>query len=399
MNRVITNLFVATAAAAMLVFALGFGSSAYAQKGELTIWINGDKGYNGLAKVGEKFTQATGVKVIVEHPDDAPAKFQQAAAAGKGPDIFLWAHDRLGEWQSGGLVAEIKPGAAVTKALEKKGWEAFTIGGKLWGYPVAFEAVGLVYNKKIVAKPPKTFEELIALHKKLEKEGKKAILYDYNNTYFTFPLLAAHGGFAFKRLANGSYDTKSIGVNNKGAIKGLEMLLKLISEGVMPRGATYPQMEAAMGKGELAMMINGPWSWANLTQAGIEFGVAPLPTIAGKPAKPFVGVLGAMINQASPDKALAVEFIEKYLLVPENLKLIDDDKKIGVPAHKGFYKQLQKDPLIKATMVNVKNGVLMPNNTEMGKFWSAMGPALQNATEGRQGAKEALDAAAKRITQ
>jgi maltose/maltodextrin transport system substrate-binding protein len=271
------------------------------------------------------------------------------------------------------------------------------MGGKIWGYPIAFEAVGLIYNKKLVAKPPRTFEEIFALHKKLDKDGKKAILWDYNNTYFTFPLLAAQGGYAFKRRADGSYDGSNIGINSKGAIKGLDMLLRLINEGVMPRGASYADMEAGVAKGEIAMMINGPWAWANLKQAGIDFGVAPLPTIGGKPAKPFVGVLGAMINQASPDQALAIEFIENYLLTADNLKLIDDDKQIGVPALKSFYQKLQKDPLIKATMVNVKNGVLMPNNPEMGKFWSAMGPALENATRGRQNAKEALDAAAKRV--
>jgi maltose/maltodextrin transport system substrate-binding protein len=397
MNRVIGKLLVATAAAAMVFAAAGLAPAHADKKGELTIWINGDKGYNGLAKVGEKFTKATGVKVTVEHPQDAPSKFQQAAASGKGPDIFLWAHDRFGEWQAGGLLAEVKPSAKVKRALEQKGWDAFTMGGKIWGYPIAFEAVGLIYNKKLVAKPPRTFEEIFALHKKLAKDGKKAILWDYNNTYFTFPMLAAQGGYAFKRRADGSYEASNIGINNKGAIKGLEMLLKLINEGVMPRGASYADMEAGVAKGEIAMMINGPWAWANLRQAGIDFGVAPLPTIGGKPAKPFVGVLGAMINQASPDQALAIEFIENYLLTPDNLKLIDDDKQIGVPALKSFYQKLQKDPLIKTTMVNVKNGVLMPNNPEMGKFWSAMGPALENATRGRQSAQEALEAAAKRI--
>ena len=77
--------------------------------------------------------------------------------------------------------------------------------------------------------------------------------------------------------------------------------------------------------------------------------------------------------------------------------LVDDEKSIGVPALKSFYQERANDPRIAATMENVKAGVLMPNNTEMGKFWDAMGPALENATQGRLGAKEALDAAAKRI--
>jgi len=69
------------------------GAAHAAENGSLLIWINGDKGYEGIAKIGEKFTKDTGIAVRVEHPEDAIAKFEQAAGAGKGPDIWIWAHD------------------------------------------------------------------------------------------------------------------------------------------------------------------------------------------------------------------------------------------------------------------------------------------------------------------
>jgi maltose/maltodextrin transport system substrate-binding protein len=68
--------------------ALLLSTAAAAQAPKLLVWINGDKGYNGLQKVGDAFTAATGVGVVVQHPEGAPDKFQAAAAAGKGPDIF-----------------------------------------------------------------------------------------------------------------------------------------------------------------------------------------------------------------------------------------------------------------------------------------------------------------------
>ena len=71
-------------------------SAAGIEEGQLTIWVNGDKGYDGIAKVGARFTEATGVKVTVGHPDQVEVKFQQNAASGNGPDIFMWAHDRFG---------------------------------------------------------------------------------------------------------------------------------------------------------------------------------------------------------------------------------------------------------------------------------------------------------------
>ena len=371
---------------------------ARADKGTLTVWINGDKAYNGLAEVGKKFTKATGITVVVEHPQDAPAKFQQAAASGKGPDIMIWAHDRAGEWVSAGLVEPVNPKPKLKDQFENIGWDAFTFGGKMYGYPLSVEAIGLIYNKALVKTAPKTFEELFALDKTLQKGGgKHAILWDYNNTYFTFPLLAANGGYPFGRNPKGDYVATDIGVNNAGAIQGAEMIVKLIAEGVMPKGANYSTMEAAMNKGDLGMMITGPWAWANLKKAKIDFGVAPIPSIGGKPSKAFIGVQGAMINRASANKQLAVEFIENYMLTLDGLKTMDADVSLGVTPHKEFYKTRAGDPLIAATMVNVKSGVLMPSLPEMNKFWGAMESALGNISQGRQKPKDALDAAAARI--
>ena len=384
--------------AATAVLALGAPWAHAAEAGKLLVWINGDKGYNGIAKIGEEFAKKTGVQVTVEHPEDAPNKFAQAAAAGKGPDIWIWPHDRIGEWIAGGLLQTVTPGKKVQADIDSLAWKAFTVGGKTWGYPLSVEAVSLVYNKKLVSTPPKTFEEVIALDKKLSAEGKKAILWDYNNTYFTWPLLAANGGYAFKPKADGSYDAADTGVNNAGALKGAELLAKMVKDGVMTKGAGYAEMEAGMAQGKVAMMINGPWSWDNLKKANIDFGVAKIPTVGGKKAAPFVGVLGAMINKSSPNKDVAVEFIENYMLTTQGLKTINDDVPLGVPASKALFADLKNDPKIQATMASAQDGAPMPNNPEMGRFWSSMESALKNMTEGRQSPKEALDAAAKRIS-
>ena len=115
----------------LVAMSLLVAAAAHADdKGTLQIWINGDKAYNGLAKLGEKFTKDTGVKVIVEHPQDAPAKFQQAAAAHGGPSIFIWAHDRAGEWISAGLIEPVNPKPKFMAAFDKVGWDAFASGGK-----------------------------------------------------------------------------------------------------------------------------------------------------------------------------------------------------------------------------------------------------------------------------
>lgn len=385
-------------ASAIAVATLGMSvaASAAIEEGQLTIWINGDKGYNGLAKVGEKFTADTGIPVTVAHPDDAPGKFQQAASTGSGPDIFFWPHDRFGDWADAGLLTELKPSAAMKKKVDDFAWDAVTVNGKVYGYPVSVEAVGLIYNKDLVPTPPKTFEEIPALDKELQKKGAHAILWDYNNAYFTWPLIAANGGYAFKKTATG-YDVKDTGVNNAGAKKGAQMLKDLIDKGVMPKGADYSVMESKFNSGKVAMMINGPWAWANIEKSGIHYGVIAIPSVDGSASKPFVGVLAGAINAASPNKDLAIEFLENYLLTDEGLATVDNDVPLGAVPLKSYMAKLKSDPRIAATFANAQAGEPMPNVAAMGKYWSAMNTALSNITSGRQSVDKALDSAAKRI--
>lgn len=364
---------------------------------KLLVWINGDKGYNGLQKVGDAFAAETGVQVTVQHPEGAPDKFQAAAGAGKGPDIFCWPHDRVGEWAKSGLIVPVHPPRRVRDEIEDSAWSAVTYQGKTWAYPLSIEAIGLIYNKALVATPPASFEDLIAIDRQLQKAGKHAVLWDYNKSFFTWSMLAGPGGFVFGKTPAGDYDPKTVGVNNAGALKGAEMLDRLIKDGHMPKGARYSEMEATFARGEVAMMISGPWAWDNAKKAGIDFGVAAVPGVAGHPAKPFVGVLGCMITAPSPVKDVAREFIENHLLKIESLKTISADVSLGTPANKAYFAELSNDPAIRTTMENARAGEPIPNIPEMQRFFPAMDAALEAITNGRQSPKEALEGAAARM--
>ena len=223
--------------------------SAAAEPLKLLVWINGDKGYNGLQKVGDAFAQESGVQVVVQHPEGAPDKFQAAAAAGKGPDIFCWPHDRVGEWAKSGLIVPIKPTKKIRDEIDESAWKAFTYQGKVWGYPLAIEAVGLIYNRALVKTPPATFDEVIALDKQLAPQGKKALLWDYNKTFFTWPLLAGNGGFVFAQTPQGELDPSRVGVNTPGAVQAAQLLERMIQNGQLPRGARYAGGDLARLRG------------------------------------------------------------------------------------------------------------------------------------------------------
>ncbi len=163
-----------------------FSASALAkiEEGKLVIWINGDKGYNGLAEVGKKFEKDTGIKVTVEHPDKLEEKFPQVAATGDGPDIIFWAHDRFGGYAQSGLLAEITPDKAFRTSCIRLP-DAVRYNGKLIAYPIAVEALSLIYNKDLLPNPPKTWEEIPALDKELKAKGKSALMFNLQEPYFT----------------------------------------------------------------------------------------------------------------------------------------------------------------------------------------------------------------------
>ncbi|KEQ14781.1 sugar ABC transporter substrate-binding protein [Endozoicomonas montiporae] len=385
-------------AAVTVTMTMGASTALAFSDDELVLWVGGDKAYNGIREIGKVFEDDTGIKVKVEIPENLTDRFQQAAASGSGPDILFWAHDRFGEWAQSGLLAPVKPSAPFKREVVDMGWEAVTVDKKIYGYPISLEAISLIYNKKILPEPPKAYEDMFALDAKLKKanKGMNTIMWDQVQPYFTMPMLAADGGYVFKKTATG-YDVKNTGVNNKGAMAGAKMLTELIDKSVLPRGVDYGVMESTFNKGKSAMMISGPWAWANLESSGIDYGVAALPSVNGQRSKAFVGVWSAALNNASPNKALSKEFLENYLLIDDGLRTMNKDIPLGAVANKTYMKELQKDPRISATYDNAINGLLMPNVPEMGKFWSAMEAALRNITSGRQGYKEALNDAAKRI--
>ncbi|GAD89155.1 MULTISPECIES: maltose/maltodextrin ABC transporter substrate-binding protein MalE [Vibrio] len=384
-----------TVALGTLVALGSFGAHAAIQEGQLTIWINGDKGYNGLAEVGKRFEEDTGIKVTVAHPDGLESRFPQVAATGDGPDIIFWAHDRFGGYAEAGLLAEIKPSKEIKDGIVDFAWDAVNFQGKTIGYPVAIEALALIYNKDLVPNPPKTWEEVAALDAKLAKDGKKAIMWNLKEPYFTWPLMAADGGYAFKHTDAG-YDVKNVGIDNAGVKDAMNFIKSLVDSKVISADMDYSIADSSFAKGDVALTINGPWAWGGYDNK-VNYGVTTLPTFKGQASSPFVGVLTAGISTASPNKDLAVEFLENYLLTNEGLRDVNNDKPLGAVALKSFQKELAADPRIAATMASAEHGEIMPNIPQMNTYWSSAKNAIINVVDGRQSVDAALEDAKKQM--
>ncbi len=371
-----------------LTLIFSFTSSALFafEEGALVVWINNDKGSNGLREVGERFTTDTGIRVIVqtqddyESSDDPANRYARVAATTEGPDIIFWAHDRIGNWINDGYLQPVNPSKEVYDQLHEFAWNAVTVGDSIYGYPIAMEAISFIYNKDLIARPPKTWDEIIALDKQLRKTGKRALNYKYGDTYFTWPFITSAGGYSFKK-ADRVYQLVDVGLDNRGAIKGISMLNKLYREGVIEAddGQDWGAMMQAFKDGNVAMTINGPWTWNELNESGVNWGLGKFPAVDSNSGfgRPFVGFLAGYVNSFSPNEAAVKKFMEEYVLVYEGVKTIDSDRPLGAAANKKLQAELDSNPLIAHTFAMAATGETMPDIPEMKRFWSSMQANLQ----------------------
>ena len=84
--------------------------------GELLIWMDADRGQALKATAAKKFENDFGLKVTIEAPEKITDSFPIAAQMAKGPDIVIWAHDKVGEWADAGLIAPVQ----ISEEFEKQ---------------------------------------------------------------------------------------------------------------------------------------------------------------------------------------------------------------------------------------------------------------------------------------
>jgi arabinogalactan oligomer/maltooligosaccharide transport system substrate-binding protein len=383
-----------------LLFSLLVPTLASAQK-EIVVWhaYRGDE-KTAFEKVVDQFNKANAGKVkatTLAVPYDAFAdKITAAVPRGKGPDVFIYAQDRLGGWVAAGNTVE--PIDFFLDAPTKARYlgatlQAMTYQGNTYGLPLNYKVITLIYNKKLVTAPPKTSQELEALAKKLTNaaSGKFGLAYAYNDFYYHAALMNAFGG--------GVFDGRKPVLNSAANVKSMDLLLKWMNQGFMPAEPSTALITALFNGGKAAMVFSGPWFLGEINN-GVDYGLAPLPTIAdagGKPLRPWITVEGVYIAAPSKNKDAAYELV-KYLTDVPAAKILALEGRQS-PANKAVYSdpQVAADPVLKAFRQQVDVGVPMPNLPEMTMVWSPATTAMNTIVKKAAPPKAALDQAQKEV--
>ncbi|MER5755470.1 sugar ABC transporter substrate-binding protein [Streptomyces sp. NPDC002088] len=262
----------------------------------------------------DKFEKQTGIKVKLEVVpwSDLLNRILAAATSGQGPDVL-----NIGNTWSASLQAT---GALLpwdAKNFEKIGGKDRFVGSALGStgaqgkdpaaVPLYSMAYALYYNKKMfadagIAKPPATWDELIADGKMLSKDGKWGLGAEGSNPseniHHAFVFAKQHGADFF--TADGKPDFTSDGV-----VTAVKQYVDLMATDkiIAPGNAEYAQNQSVsdFAKGKNAMLLWQSAS-ANLKSQGMsedDYGIAPVPVQSGTPgAGTNVNSMVAGINLA-----------------------------------------------------------------------------------------------------
>lgn len=363
------------------------------KEGTLTIWVDGAR-TKMVADLGKKFTDKYKVPVVVQELGfgDIRDQLKIAGPAKEGPDIIIGAHDWLGELVSNGLVETIDLGDKA-KNLDPVALKGFTYDGKLYGLPYLVEAISLIYNKDLVPTPPKTWDELKAIAKKLQDDKKveQGYVLQQGDPYHTEPILTGFGGYIFG-YKGGQYDPKDLGLDSAGGIAAYTEIESMLKAGLLRKDVDYNLMMGLFKDKKAAMFISGPWTLNDLRAAKVNYGIAPIPTMKSTP-KPFVGVQGWMVSAFGKNKLQAKTFLTEFVATDEAMQAMYD----AVPGAMAWTPVASKikDADIAAFAASASTGDPMPAIPQMSSVWEAWGKAITLIFQGQSTADKAVkDAAA-----
>jgi len=352
-----------------------------------------------LEKVVESINKREeGIKVkLLAVPYDAFVdKVTIATPRGQGPDLFIFAHNMIGDWVDREHILEpitTRIPDDVLKRFIKDTVRALVYKQNLYGLPLAFKSLALFYDPDLVPRAPETLDELRAVAKKAtdKEKGIYGLVYEASLLYFNAPFIHGFGGVILDEMGRPHLDEKPV-------VDALLFLRKLVKEdGVVPKGVTSALVTSLFNEGKAAMVLSGPWFLGEIKE-GKRFEVAMLPAAAqGRRLMPFLGSEAIFLSAYSKHKEEAIKVM---------LALTDDESalirlKIGrqTVANEKVYSmpEVISDKVISVFRAQASNTVLMPSRPEMQVVWQAMDMAINQAVFGDVDPVLALQNAQKKV--
>lgn len=353
-----------------------------------------------IAKFKEKYPNIdVQIETIV---GDYMQKLQTELASNTAPDIFYLDSMPAPQLMSSGVLEPlddyIKKYNVDVNDFEPALLSAFQWEGKTYGLPKDFNTLALFYNKDMfkevgINEPPKTWEELKDVAKKLTKDGVKGLVLSADLARFD----------AFINQNGGSvYQDGKVTLNLPENAQALDFYVGLITK---DKVADTPQN---MGEGwngdafaakKAAMAIEGGWMIPFLKEKApdLNYGIAELP--AGKQKSTMAFTVAYVMNKNSQHKDEAFKLIE-FLTGKEGQQFVVDSG-LALPSRKSMQEGFKEKYPDRAAFVD---GASYAVPWQFGLYGTKVVDAANKACEALimkqiSSAQQALDNAQKEVGQ
>ena len=315
------------------------------------------------------------VAALYREGEELRNSFVIAAVGGQGPDLVFGPSDNVA------MFAQTKTIRPWDEVLERDFCDSFTEEGVVrWqGRPwLIADQIGnqlmLVCDRQAMERAPATLDELVEMGSRLalERDGKierYAITWNYAEPYFFIPFLTGFGGWIMDDEGNPTLDTPEMRA-------ALQFVLDLRDKhGLMPRYEDYATANLMFQRRRAAMIINGPWSWAEYGVPERSFlALLPFNSATGLPCRPVIAAKGYSLNINTPAERFAlVRRVLEYLTGNE-LQLEMARKLFTIPTRRNALESpaFRDDPVLQLAMAQAKNSIPMPIMPQVRYIWDAM---------------------------
>ena len=309
-------------------------------------------------------------------------KLSAALPRGQGPDLFVFAHDRLGGWVSAGHTVAAIDGLVSEDLLTRFPRNlvaAMSYDGQLYGLPFNFKSPALIINTDLVQQAPATTDELVAIARRHteRKAGRFGLAYSYTEPFFHGALMNSFGPGPF----NGRGE---LALDSEANIRSLSMLTRWARQDrILPEEPSSTLVTSLFNQQRAAMVISGPWILGEIAP-DVNYRVASLPvnSESGRPLAPWVAVEGLFLSPWSKHPAAAVDLMDFLTTrqAAETMALEGGQLPANVSAFE--HPEVATDATAMAFRRQLEHTVPIPNLPAMTLLWKPLENSLKKVVKG-----------------
>ncbi|WP_255169870.1 sugar ABC transporter substrate-binding protein [Natrononativus amylolyticus] len=358
--------------------------------GEAELWYELQEGEAAaFTSHVDNFNDSYDVTITADEVAELQDQTTAAIPAGDGAELFMWAHDWIGEYYENGFLSDQSDTLSIDpEEYFGENADSARYDGATLGLPFAAETVSLIYNEDYVDEVPDTFEEVLEIAD--EHHDPDAGTYG-----FAWPMDAYHVSAMPYGFGGYYYDDDSgeLGLTEDGTVEGFEYIIDNVWE-YMAQDPDGEAQQSVFLEGNSPFIVSGPWLLGDLD---FDYGVAPWPDADGNTPSPFTGVQLFYYTAAMDDDEeraeAAVAFTEWYTTNTSIITQMAEEHGY-IPVHNAFADDGEEQDELSAELQGfsaaVDQGQPMATAPEFGDVWEPLEDEWLEALNGNKSVADAM---------